>query len=92
MTENQDDIEFASEHPCTGEPVTGNTTVHVTIITQENGDGSTTVRVRQHTHGQELFGVISQDRYTLNEAENSDTEFTFFGPSGSTDVWTRFIH
>lgn len=92
QTVNEDEIPFGSTHPCTHEPVQGDSTVHMTIITQSNPDGTTTVKVRQHTHGQQLLGDISLDWYTFNDNEDSDTEFTFFGPSGSSDVWTRFIH
>ena len=92
QTVHEQNIPFGAIHPCTKEPVQGPTDVHTTIITQSNPDGSTTVRVRQHTHGQQMLGDVSLDWYTFNDAENADTEFTFFGPSGSRDIWTRWVH
>lgn len=91
-TVHYDEVEFASTHPCTGEPVEGDTKVKMTITTRDNGDGTTSVHVRQHTHGQQLLGLVSQDWYVFNEAEDTHEQTTFFGASGSVDVWTRYIH
>lgn len=86
------DVEFASQHPCTEELVEGDTTVHMTITTTNNPDGTMTVKVKQHTHGQQLLGVISQDWYTFNDAEDTEETFTLLGPAGSVSTKTIFIH
>jgi hypothetical protein len=87
-----EEVEFAEEHPCTGEIVEGDTTVRMTITTTDNGDGTTTVDVHQHTHGQQLRGVVSQDWYVFNENMDSHTSETIIGSSGTVDTHTRFIH
>jgi hypothetical protein len=87
-----EEVEFASEHPCTGEVVEGDTKVKMTITTTDNGDGTTTVHVHQHTHGQQLLGVVSQDWYVFNENQDSHTTETLLGPSGTVEAHTRFIH
>lgn len=92
QTVHQDEIPFGSIHRCTGEPVEGDTDVHTTTIIKDNGNGTTTVKVKQHTHGQQLLGTVSQDWYVFNENEDTETEFTLLGPSGGGDIWTRFIH
>jgi hypothetical protein len=89
---HQEEVEFASEHPCTREIVEGDTKVKMTITTTDNGDGTTTVHVRQHTHGQQLLGVVSQDWYVFNENQDSETTETIFGQSGTVETHTRFIH
>lgn len=89
---HEDEVVFASQHPCTEEPVEGDTKVKMTITTTENSNGTTSVKIRQHTHGQQLLGVISQDWYVFNDAQDEETTYTLFGPSGSVDTWTRFIH
>ncbi|HYO61097.1 MAG TPA: hypothetical protein VEU29_04290 [Actinomycetota bacterium] len=89
---HEDEVVFASQHPCTEEPVEGDTKVKMTITTTENSDGTTTVKVRQHTHGQQLLGTFSQDWYVFNDAQDEETTYTLFGPAGSVDSWTRFIH
>lgn len=92
QTVHEQDIPFGAVHPCTQETVQGPTDLHMTIITQENGDGTTTLKVRQHVHGQQMIGDVSLDYYTFNDNEQSDTEFTLLGPSGTRDIWTRWIH
>lgn len=89
---HEDEVVFASQHPCTEEPVEGDTKVKMTITTTENSNGTMSVKIRQHTHGQQLLGVISQDWYVFNDAQDEETEFTLLGPAGSVDTWTRFIH
>lgn len=89
---HEDEVVFASQHPCTQEPVEGDTKVKMSITTTDNGDGTTGVHIRQHTHGQQLLGTISQDWYTFNEAQDEDYHTNFLGTSGSVAVWTRFIH
>lgn len=91
-TEHTREIPFGAVHPCTNETVEGLTDLKVTTIMQDNGDGTTTVRVRQHAHAEQMIGAVSLDFYTFNENQNSDTEVTFLGSSGSTDIWTRWIH
>jgi hypothetical protein len=88
----QEEIEFATDHPCTREIVEGDTTVRMTINTTSNPDGTQTVQVIQHTHGQQLLGVVSQDWYVFNEGENTNESFTLVGPSGSISTRTTFIH
>lgn len=92
QTVHQREVPFGDIHPCTKEPVQGPTDVHMTIITQDNGDGTTTVKVKQHTHGQQMLGDVSLDWYVFNENEDTETEFTLFGSAGSQEVWTRWIH
>lgn len=87
-----EEVEFASEHPCTREIVEGDTKVKMTITTTDNGDGTTTVDVHQHTHGQQLLGVVSQDWYVFNENMDSHTQDTILGRSGTIETHTRFIH
>lgn len=88
----KDEVEFASEHPCTREVVEGDTKVKMTITTTDNGDGTTTVDIHQHTHGQQLLGVVSLDWYVFNENQDTHTEETILGSSGSVETHTRFIH
>jgi hypothetical protein len=90
--QHHEEVEFASDHPCTREFVEGDTKVKMTITTTDNGDGTTTVHVHQHTHGQQLLGVVSGDWYVFNENQDSHTTETIIGPSGSVDTHTRFIH
>jgi hypothetical protein len=87
-----EEVEFASEHPCTREIVEGDARVRMTITTTENDDGTTHVHITQHTHGQQLYGPISQDWYTFNEAQDTHQDETLFGPSGTVETRTIFIH
>lgn len=89
---HEDEVVFASIHPCTKETVEGDTKVKMTITTTENSNGTTTVKIKQHTHGQQLLGTVSQDWYVFNDAQDEETTYTLLGPSGSVDTWTRFIH
>ena len=88
-----DEIEFSRTHECTHEDVIGETRVHVTTTTTDNGDGTTTVHVKQHAHGSHLVGFFSGDEYVLNEKTDVDEEFivsTSLGGAGSTK--TTFNH
>ena len=89
---HEDEVVFASQHPCTKEPVEGDTHVRMTITTTDNPNGTMTVKVKQHTHGQQLLGLISQDWYVFNDAEDQEESTTILGTTGSVDTWTRFIH
>ncbi|HEX2058049.1 MAG TPA: hypothetical protein VHI71_06730 [Actinomycetota bacterium] len=92
VTEHHREIPFGAIHPCTKETVEGPTDLHVTTIMQENGDGTTTVKVRQHAHAEQMIGDASLDFYTFNENQQTDTEVTILSSGGSTDIWTRWIH
>jgi hypothetical protein len=74
---------------CTAEPVAGMGTVHVIITTTDNSDGSTHVRIYQHTSGMHGVGVVSGDKYVFNEGEMVEADF-----SGSETFYQRieFIH
>lgn len=88
-----DEIEFSRTHQCTHEDVIGETKVHVTTTTQENGDGTTTVHVIQHQHSSHLVGVFSGDEYVLNEMTMVQESFvvsTSLGGAGQTK--TTFNH
>ncbi|HEX2196481.1 MAG TPA: hypothetical protein VHJ76_06100, partial [Actinomycetota bacterium] len=87
-----EEIEFASEHECTQEPVEGDTKVRYTINTTENSDGTTTVHTKQHTVGSQLRGVISNDHYTFNDSQDVDETFTLFGSTGTVRTKTVFVH
>lgn len=89
---HQKDVEFAARHPCTQEDVVGDTRVRMTIEETTNDDGTTTVTTTQHTHGQQLLGVVSQDWYTFNHASEVTTTETFVGTSGTTKSKTIFEH
>ena len=86
------DVVFDAQHECTGENVSGDTTVKMTITTTENDDGTTTVHTHQKTHGQQLEGFPSLDQYTFNGAEDVETTETLLGPSGTSSIKTIFIH
>ncbi|HYO60531.1 MAG TPA: hypothetical protein VEU29_01370 [Actinomycetota bacterium] len=88
----QTEVEFSPEHPCTHEIVEGELRVKWTIVTQDNPDGTMKVTIHQHTHGQQLLGLFSQDWYVFNGAENVHEEFTLLGPSGSVVTKTVFVH
>jgi hypothetical protein len=87
-----EEIEFASEHECTGEPVAGDTRVRYTITTTENPDGTTTVHTKQHTVGSQLRGLISNDKYTFNDAQDVETTETIVGNAGTVRTKTIFVH
>lgn len=89
---HEKEVVFDAEHPCTKENVIGDTRVKMTITTTEHDDGTTTVETVQHTHGQQLYGVISQDWYTFNNAEDVRKTETIFGSSGTAESKTQFIH
>lgn len=91
-TVHEREVEFASEHPCTHEIVEGDTRVRMTIETTQNDDGTTDVHITQHTHGQQLLGVASQDWYTFNEARDIHQNETLLGNSGTIESRTIFIH
>lgn len=87
-----EEVQFSSTHPCTGELVEGDTKVKMTITTTNNPDGTMTVGIHQHTHGQQLLGVVSQDWYVFNDGQNSSETFTLLGPSGTVATRTTYIH
>lgn len=89
---HQTEIEFPPNHPCTHEPLEGDLRVKWTIVTHDNPDGTMKVTIHQHTHGQQLLGLISQDWYVFNEAQNTHEEFTLSGPSGFVTTKTVFVH
>lgn len=87
------EIEFSDEHDCTHELVSGDTRVTIWMDQTDNPDGTTTVTVRQHTHGSDLRGAISGDKYVINERR--ETVETFELPTsigGTITVRTTFIH
>lgn len=88
----EEEIEFAGDHPCTLEPLQGDTRVRMTITTTNNPNGTMTVRIHQHTHGQQLLGLVSNDWYVFNEGEDTVTETTLLGPAGTTNTKTIFVH
>jgi hypothetical protein len=87
-----EEIEFASEHECTGETVEGDTKVRMTVDTTENSDGTMTVHTKQHTVGSQLKGLISNDHYTFNGSQDVETTDTLLGPAGTVDGKTVFVH
>lgn len=89
---HEDEVEFASVHNCTGEPVRGNVWVKWTITQTANPDNTTTIRLKQHTHGQQLLGLASNDWYVFNEAEDVEETFTVFGPTNTVRTRTSYIH
>lgn len=89
---HEDEVEFASVHNCTGEPVQGDVWVKMTITQTENPDNTTTIKIKQHTHGQQLLGLISNDWYVFNDAQDTEETFTVLGPSGSVSTRTTYIH
>lgn len=88
----QREIEFTPDHPCTHEPLEGDLRVRWTIVTQDNPDGTMKVTIHQHTHGQQLLGLISQDWYVFNGGQDTHESFTLAGPSGSVTTKTVFVH
>lgn len=87
------EIEYSDTHECTHEQVTGDLRVHYTTETTNNGNGTTTVVIKQHAHGSHLEGVFSADEYMMNEV--SDTEETFLlntSMGGVVETRTVFIH
>lgn len=89
---HEDEVEFASVHNCTGEPVQGDVWVKMTITQTANPDNTTTIKVKQHTHGQQLLGLISNDWYVFNDAQDQEETFTLLGPSGTVSSRTTYIH
>lgn len=89
---HEDEVEFASIHNCTGEAVQGDVWVKYTITQTDNGDGTTTVKIKQHTHGQQLLGLISNDWYVFNDAQDTEETFTVFGSTGTVSTRTDYIH
>ena len=89
---SQEEIPFDSIHFCTRENVTGDTKVHMTVDTQDNGNGTTTITTKQHAHGEQLVGNMSGDFYVFNErSERVETDLVI-GSQGTFDVDTHFIH
>lgn len=87
------EVEYSDTHECTHEQVNGDTRVRYTTETTENGDGTTTVTIRQHSHGSHLEGAFSGDEYVLNEQRDSEETFmvsTILG--GVVETKTIFIH
>lgn len=87
-----EEIEFASEHECTGEFVEGDTKVRITVNTTENSDGTVTVNTKQHTVGSQLRGIVSNDKYTFNNSQDVEQTDTLLGPTGTVDSKTVFVH
>jgi hypothetical protein len=87
-----EEVEFATEHECTGEIVEGDTKVRMTINTTENSDGTTTVHTKQHTVGSQLRGVVSNDHYTFNGSQDVESTDTIFGSAGVVDGKIVFVH
>jgi hypothetical protein len=87
-----EEIEFSSTHDCTGEPIEGDTKVRITVNTTENSDGTTTVNTKQHTVGSQLRGIISNDKYTFNNAQDTEQTDTIIGSAGVVDSKTVFVH
>ncbi|HYO61096.1 MAG TPA: hypothetical protein VEU29_04285 [Actinomycetota bacterium] len=87
-----EEIEFATTHNCTGEPVEGDTKVRITVDTTENSDGTTTVKTKQHTVGSQLRGLISNDKYTFNNSEDVEETATLFCSAGHIKSRTVFVH
>ena len=85
-------IPFDGPHFCTRENVTGDTKVHATFDTQQNPDGTTTVTTRQHAHGSQLVGNMSQDFYVFNERSERVETFLIVGSTGTIALDTHFIH
>lgn len=60
------DVVFDAQHECTGENVSGDTTVKMTITTTENDDGTTTVHApedaRAAAGGLPLSGSVHVQR------------------------------
>jgi hypothetical protein len=85
----KEEIAFESLHPCTLEPVAGMGTVHLIITMTDNPDGSTHVRIYQHTSGMQGVGVVSGDTYVFNEGEMVEADVL-----GSATFYHRveFIH
>lgn len=88
----QEEVEFATEHECTGEIVEGDTKVRITVNTTENSDGTTTVHTKQHTVGSQLKGVVSNDHYTFNGSQDVETTDTILGSAGTVDGKIVFVH
>jgi hypothetical protein len=88
----REDVEFSSVHNCTLEAVQGDAWVKITIETTDNGNGTTTVAMKQHTHGQQLLGLISGDWYVFNNGEDFTDTATIFGSSGTVYSRTEYIH
>ena len=71
----------------------GDVKVHMWIDQTDNPDGTTTVTTRQHTHGSQLRGVLSGDKYNFNESQDVVETFLFDTTlGGMITVQTRFIH
>ena len=86
-------IEYSDEHDCTHEQVIGDTRVSYSADERDNGDGTTTVTIRQHVHGSHLVGVFSGDKYVLNEQRDTVETFTLSTSLGGTvTTKTTFIH
>ena len=91
--EDHFEIEFSSTHECTHEQVNGETKVHATTTTADNGDGTTTVTVRQHQHGSHLEGAISGDEYVFNEQSEIVENFVIdTSLGGVVSTHTTFNH
>lgn len=89
---HEDDVEFASVHNCTGEAVQGDVWVKFKITQTANSDGTTTIEVKQLTHGQQLLGLVSGDWYVFNDGQDSTETFTLLGPTGTVSSRTTYIH
>ena len=87
-----EEIEFASQHECTQETVEGDTKVRITVNTTDNPDGTTTVNTKQHTVGSQLRGLISNDKYTFNNSQDTEQTDTLLGSVGTVDSKTVFVH
>ena len=60
------------------------------VATSDNPDGTTTVTTRQHTHGSQLRGLFSNDKYNFNESMDVIETFlvstTLSGPGAGTQA------
>ena len=88
-----DEIEFSRTHECTHEDVIGDTRVKYTTTQTDNGDGTTTVTIKQHSHGSHLVGTFSGDEYMLNEQRDTEQQFMMLTSLGGVaETKTVFIH
>jgi hypothetical protein len=77
-------------HPCTGELVLVNGTIHTTFRTTESSSGNVSVTTTSNTQGVTGTGVLSGARYSLSETQMSS--FTMSRGSTTTNIVSlRFL-